>query len=100
MAGLQRTIERKLAAMPTSDGAGVRLKRGIGTPALDHLDLLSPRAWPLVGVLFGGLLPVLSVLAASIVFVSACHLVYLAIERRQKLYGELDETRARFNQML
>lgn len=38
MAGLQRTIERKLAAMPTSDGAGVRLKRGIGTPSLDHLD--------------------------------------------------------------
>ena len=38
MAGLQRTIDRLLAAMPASDGAGVRLKRSIGTPSLDHLD--------------------------------------------------------------
>ena len=38
MAGSQRTIERLLPAMPASDGAGVRLKRSIGTPSLDHLD--------------------------------------------------------------
>ena len=38
MAGSQRTIERLLPATPASDGAGVRLKRSIGTPSLDHLD--------------------------------------------------------------
>ena len=38
MAGLQRSIERLLPAMPASDGAGVRLKRSIGTPSLEHLD--------------------------------------------------------------
>ena len=38
MTGSQRTIERLLPAMPVSDGAGVRLKRSIGTPSLDHLD--------------------------------------------------------------
>ena len=38
MAGTQRTIEATMPAMPASDGAGVRLKRSIGTPALDHLD--------------------------------------------------------------
>ena len=38
MAGPQRSIERLLPAMPASDGAGVRLKRSIGTPSLDHLD--------------------------------------------------------------
>ena len=38
MAGSQRTIDRLLPAMPASDGAGVRLKRSIGTPSLDHLD--------------------------------------------------------------
>ncbi len=38
MAGTERKIERLLQAMPASDGAGVRLKRSIGTPSLDHLD--------------------------------------------------------------
>ena len=38
MAGSQRTIERLLPATPASEGAGVRLKRSIGTPSLDHLD--------------------------------------------------------------
>jgi redox-sensitive bicupin YhaK (pirin superfamily) len=38
MAGSQRTIERLMPAMPASDGAGVQLKRSIGTPSLDHLD--------------------------------------------------------------
>ncbi len=38
MAGSQRTIERLMPATPASDGAGVRLKRSIGTPSLDHLD--------------------------------------------------------------
>ncbi len=38
MARSERTIGRLLPAMPASDGAGVRLKRSIGTPALDHLD--------------------------------------------------------------
>ncbi len=38
MAASERKIERLLPAMATSDGAGVRLKRSIGTPSLDHLD--------------------------------------------------------------
>jgi len=38
MTGSQRTIERLLPAVPASDGAGVRLKRSIGTASLDHLD--------------------------------------------------------------
>jgi redox-sensitive bicupin YhaK (pirin superfamily) len=38
MAGSQRSIERLQPATPESDGAGVRLKRSIGTPSLDHLD--------------------------------------------------------------
>ncbi len=33
-----RTLERRSRAMPTSDGAGVRLNRVIGTPDLRHLD--------------------------------------------------------------
>ncbi|MBI5508773.1 MAG: pirin family protein [Deltaproteobacteria bacterium] len=33
-----RDIEVVLPAQPVSDGAGVRLKRSIGTEALDHLD--------------------------------------------------------------
>jgi hypothetical protein len=33
-----RPVSRALAGMPTSDGAGVRLLRVIGQPALDHLD--------------------------------------------------------------
>jgi len=34
----QRTILQTLVGMPTSDGAGVRLTRVIGQPALRHLD--------------------------------------------------------------
>ena len=34
----QRRVERVLAGMPTSDGAGVRLTRIIGQPLLRHLD--------------------------------------------------------------
>ncbi len=34
----QRTVLRTVTAMPTSDGAGVKLKRSIGAPFLDHLD--------------------------------------------------------------
>jgi redox-sensitive bicupin YhaK (pirin superfamily) len=33
-----RRVERTLVGMPTSDGAGVRLTRVIGQPALRHLD--------------------------------------------------------------
>ena len=33
-----RTVERTVKAQATSDGAGVRLHRSIGTPMLDHLD--------------------------------------------------------------
>jgi redox-sensitive bicupin YhaK (pirin superfamily) len=33
-----RGVDRVVAGMPTSDGAGVRLTRVIGTPALDMLD--------------------------------------------------------------
>ena len=33
-----RGIDRIYPALPASDGAGVRLKRSIGTPGLDHLD--------------------------------------------------------------
>ncbi len=34
----ERTVVRTVIATPTSDGAGVNLKRSIGTPFLDHLD--------------------------------------------------------------
>ena len=34
----ERRVARKVTALPTSDGAGVNLKRSIGIPALDHLD--------------------------------------------------------------
>jgi quercetin 2,3-dioxygenase len=37
-AGAVRRVERVAAGMPTSDGAGVRLTRLIGTPALPDLD--------------------------------------------------------------
>jgi quercetin 2,3-dioxygenase len=33
-----RSVEKVVAAQPTSDGAGVKLRRTIGTPELDHLD--------------------------------------------------------------
>ena len=33
-----RNAIRSIASQETSDGAGVRLRRSIGTPALDHLD--------------------------------------------------------------
>jgi quercetin 2,3-dioxygenase len=33
-----RSVVNTVAAMPTSDGAGVKLKRSIGSPMLDHLD--------------------------------------------------------------
>jgi redox-sensitive bicupin YhaK (pirin superfamily) len=33
-----RTIRRKVAGMPATDGAGVKLKRVIGSPALDMID--------------------------------------------------------------
>jgi redox-sensitive bicupin YhaK (pirin superfamily) len=33
-----RRVERKLRGQPTSDGAGVRMTRVIGTPRLDHFD--------------------------------------------------------------
>ena len=33
-----RTVERVVLAQDTSDGAGVRLRRSLGTPPLDHLD--------------------------------------------------------------
>ncbi|GGO78266.1 quercetin 2,3-dioxygenase [Marinobacterium nitratireducens] len=33
-----RTLERRIQGVPASDGAGVRLNRVIGTPALRHLD--------------------------------------------------------------
>jgi len=33
-----RRVARIVSGQPTSDGAGVRLNRVIGTPALDHLD--------------------------------------------------------------
>lgn len=33
-----RTVVRKVVGMPTSDGAGVRMTRVMGTPALDHFD--------------------------------------------------------------
>lgn len=33
-----RTVARKLRGRPTSDGAGVRMTRVIGTPALDNFD--------------------------------------------------------------
>ncbi|MGB0749678.1 MAG: pirin family protein [Magnetospiraceae bacterium] len=34
----ERTVARTVSAMPTSDGAGVNLKRSIGAPMLDQLD--------------------------------------------------------------
>ncbi len=34
----ERRLERVLAGMPTTDGAGVRLSRIVGQPALRHLD--------------------------------------------------------------
>ena len=34
----ERKIVRTVSAIPTSDGAGVKLKRSIGIAALDHLD--------------------------------------------------------------
>ena len=36
--GMSRTVVHKLRGRPTSDGAGVRMTRVIGTPALDHFD--------------------------------------------------------------
>jgi len=35
---MSRTVVHKLRGQPTSDGAGVRMTRVIGTPALDHFD--------------------------------------------------------------
>jgi quercetin 2,3-dioxygenase len=35
---MSRTVTHKLRGRPTSDGAGVRMTRVIGTPALDHFD--------------------------------------------------------------
>ena len=34
----ERKIVRTVSAIPTSDGAGVNLKRSIGTAMLDYLD--------------------------------------------------------------
>ena len=34
----ERRVAKVITGQPTSDGAGVRLSRVIGTPALDHLD--------------------------------------------------------------
>ena len=34
----ERNVVRTVTAIPTSDGAGVNLKRSIGAPLLDHLD--------------------------------------------------------------
>jgi len=34
----ERSVSRLVSGQPTRDGAGVRLTRVIGTPALDHLD--------------------------------------------------------------
>jgi hypothetical protein len=35
---MARTVIHKMRGQPTSDGAGVRMTRVIGTPALDHFD--------------------------------------------------------------
>jgi len=35
---MSRTVKHKLRGRPTSDGAGVRMTRVIGTPTLDHFD--------------------------------------------------------------
>ncbi len=35
---MERRVVKVITGQPTSDGAGVRLTRMIGTPALDHLD--------------------------------------------------------------
>jgi hypothetical protein len=35
---MARTVIQKMRGRPTSDGAGVRMTRVIGTPALDHFD--------------------------------------------------------------
>lgn len=34
----ERSVTRIIAAQPTSDGAGVKLSRSLGSPALDYLD--------------------------------------------------------------
>lgn len=34
----ERSVTRIVPAQPTSDGAGVKLARSLGTPALDYLD--------------------------------------------------------------
>ena len=34
----ERSIDQIVSPVPTSDGAGVKIKRAIGTPTLDHLD--------------------------------------------------------------
>ena len=36
--GHERVVIRRVRGMPASDGAGVKLTRVIGTPALDHVD--------------------------------------------------------------
>ncbi|MCB2101217.1 MAG: pirin family protein [Rhodobacterales bacterium] len=38
MTATQRTVARLVPSMPTSDGAGVRLRRSIGAPGLEELD--------------------------------------------------------------
>jgi redox-sensitive bicupin YhaK (pirin superfamily) len=35
---VKRSVRQKFQGQPTTDGAGVRMTRVIGTPALDHLD--------------------------------------------------------------
>lgn len=35
---MQRAIDQIISPVATSDGAGVKIKRAIGTPTLDHLD--------------------------------------------------------------
>jgi redox-sensitive bicupin YhaK (pirin superfamily) len=38
MKNAERSVTRIIAAQPTSDGAGVKLARSLGSPALDYLD--------------------------------------------------------------
>jgi hypothetical protein len=38
MQNAERSVIRMIQAQPTSDGAGVKLARSLGTPALDYLD--------------------------------------------------------------
>jgi redox-sensitive bicupin YhaK (pirin superfamily) len=38
MENAERSVVRIIQAQPTSDGAGVKLTRSLGTPALDYLD--------------------------------------------------------------